>query len=319
MQFVDGGWELLVEGKPMIPPEAARHQCIGHECYPGIRDVASRLIDLDIEGVEKELLFPQRLFGIYMIYDLDIREHIYSAYNEYMATVCAQVPERLYFVGVPNYWNPSAARDSIQRIKELGARGLMVPINPRNDDQGKPINYASAEMDPFWAAAEESGLPVCFHVGEKPPTGGPGEAGNFVLVQMQGFRSSWGGLTFGGVFDRHPDLKVVFLEGGISWVASALHDADLIYNSFTMDPKLAMLPSAYWFRNCYATFMTDPAGLELLHRIGADRVMWSSDYPHPESTFGYTRTSIQKVFDATSVENAQKILGKTALKLFNMG
>ena len=60
------------------------------------------------------------------------------------------------------------------------------------------------------------------------------------------------------------------------------------------------------------------AGLELLHRIGADRVMWSSDYPHQESTFGYSRSAIQAVFDATTVENAQKILGKTALDLFDM-
>ena len=64
--------------------------------------------------------------------------------------------------------------------------------------------------------------------------------------------------------------------------------------------------------------MTDPAGLELLHRIGADRVMWSSDYPHQESTFGYTRGAVQAVFDATSVENAQMILGGTAEKLFRM-
>jgi predicted TIM-barrel fold metal-dependent hydrolase len=64
--------------------------------------------------------------------------------------------------------------------------------------------------------------------------------------------------------------------------------------------------------------MTDPVGLEMLHRIGADRVMWSSDYPHQESTFGYTRSAIDAVFKATSIENAQKILGKTALDLFEM-
>ena len=65
--------------------------------------------------------------------------------------------------------------------------------------------------------------------------------------------------------------------------------------------------------------MTDPVGLELLHRIGADRVMWSSDYPHQESTLGYSRSAIDAVFKATSVENAQKIVGKTALAVFNMG
>jgi hypothetical protein len=83
-----------------------------------------------------------------------------------------------------------------------------------------------------------------------------------------------------------------------------LHDADMIYNSFPtmVSPKLAHPPSWYWRQHCYATFMTDPVGLEMLHRIGADRVMWSSDYPHQESTFGYTRSAIEAVFKACSVE-----------------
>jgi len=103
-------------------------------------------------------------------------------------------------------------------------------------------------------------------------------------------------------------------------VASAIHDADMIYTHFpsAMNPTLKHPPSWYWRNHCYATFMTDPAGLELLHRIGADRVMWSSDYPHQESTWGYTRSAIRAIFDATTVENAQKIVGGTALKVFNM-
>jgi predicted TIM-barrel fold metal-dependent hydrolase len=65
--------------------------------------------------------------------------------------------------------------------------------------------------------------------------------------------------------------------------------------------------------------MTDPVGLEMLHRIGADRVVWSSDYPHQESTFGYTRSAIEAVFKAVPLEDAQKILGKTAIELVRMG
>ena len=99
-----------------------------------------------------------------------------------------------------------------------------------------------------------------------------------------------------------------------------LHDADLIYNSFQrlMEPKLKHPPSWYWANHCYATFMTDPTGLELLDRIGPKTVLWSTDYPHQESTFGYTRSAVEAVFKATSVENAQMIVGKTALDLFRM-
>jgi predicted TIM-barrel fold metal-dependent hydrolase len=115
-------------------------------------------------------------------------------------------------------------------------------------------------------------------------------------------------------------MKAVFVEGGLSWIPSMLHDADLAVTHFptSINPKLSHPPSWYWRNHCYATFMTDPTGLSLLDRIGPETALWSSDYPHQESTFGYTRSSIQAVFDATTVENAQLILGKTALKLFRM-
>jgi hypothetical protein len=100
-----------------------------------------------------------------------------------------------------------------------------------------------------------------------------------------------------------------------------LHDADMIYNSFPtmVSPKLAHPPSWYWRNHCYATFMTDPSGLQLIDRIGPETAMWSSDYPHQESTFGYTRSAIDAVFDSVpDVETAQRILGKTALDVFDM-
>jgi predicted TIM-barrel fold metal-dependent hydrolase len=322
MEFRDGGWQLTIAGKPMTPPPLAAALFQTLEAVPGFTNVEARLKDLDIEGVEKELIFPQRLFGLYMFGKMLNRAETFGAYNEAIAEICAQGQGRLFPVMVPNYWDPALARESVERCAALGAHCLMVPIRPGEDVDGEPILYSSPKLDPLWEAVAASGIPLCFHIGEAIPTAAPGAAGTFVLTQMQGFRHIWAQLTFGGVFDRFPALKVVFVEGGISWVASMLHDADMIWNSFptVMNPKLAHPPSWYWSNHCYATFMTDPAGLELLHRIGADRVMWSSDYPHQESTFGYTRSAIQAVFDAApSVEDAQKILGKTALEVFRMG
>lgn len=321
MEFRDGGWRFSIDGKPMMRDKDVVPLCEAMECNPGLTDVAARVRDLDIEGVEKELIFPQRLFGLYMMTDMEMREEIFGAYNEAIAEQCAKAPGRLYPVMVPNYWNPAQAKESVERCKALGARCLMVPINPRKDLAGEPILYNDPKMDALWEAVADSGIPLCFHIGENIPTGAPGATGTFVLAQMGGFRQNWGMLTFAGVFDRFPKLKVVFVEGGISWVASMLHDADMIYNSFSssVSPKLKHPPSWYWRNHCYATFMTDPVGLEVLHRIGADRVMWASDYPHQESTFGYTRSAIQAVFDAVpNVEDAQKILGKTAIEVFNM-
>lgn len=321
MEFRDGGWQLSVAGQPMTQPKIAADLCTTLECAPGMTDMTARLADLDVEGVEKELIFPQRLFGLYMFGEMINRAETFGAYNAHIAEACAASQGRLFAVMVPNYWDMTQAKASVERCAELGARCLMVPIKPGKNADGELIQYSDPKLDPLWEAIAASGIPLCFHIGEAIPTAAPGAAGTFVLTQMQGFRHIWAQLTFGGVFDRFPALRVVFVEGGICWVASMLHDADMIYNAFptVMNPKLAHPPSWYWFNHCYATFMTDPAGLELLHRIGAERVMWSSDYPHQESTFGYTRSAIQAVFDATSVETAQMILGKTARELFRMG
>jgi predicted TIM-barrel fold metal-dependent hydrolase len=94
----------------------------------------------------------------------------------------------------------------------------------------------------------------------------------------------------------------------------------MIHESFPSHerPRLSHPPSYYWHNNCYATFMVDPAGLEMIHRVGADRAMWSSDYPHNESTFGYTRSAIRAVFDATNEDDAKKILGGNAIRVFGL-
>lgn len=320
MTFHDGYFDLTIGDKHMTPPKLAEHLCGAMECTPGLNDIPARLKDLDAEGVEKELIFPQRLFGLFMFGEMRNREEVFGLYNEAIARRCGEAPDRLYPVMIPNYWDMTEAANSVRICKQLGARGLMVPLKPGKDKDGNPINYNDPNMDPLYEAIAESGIPLIFHIGEAVRTAVHGAAGISLLVQMQGFRLQWSQLTFGGVFDRFPELKAVFVEGGLAWVASMLHDADMAATHFrtSMNPKLNHAPSWYWRNHCYATFMTDPVGLSLLDRIGPETCMWTSDYPHQESTFGYTRSSIQAVFDATSVENAQLIVGKTALKLFNM-
>jgi predicted TIM-barrel fold metal-dependent hydrolase len=313
------GWNIEVGGRMRFPDVITEAQDT-FERMPGMSQVAARLADLDAEGVEKELLFPQKALSLIREGDLEARGWVYRAYNQYIASVCAEAPERLYGVGVANFWDHEAFVSSIQEIKDLGLKAIMTPIHPGKRPDGSEIEYASPEMDPFWSAVEASGLPFCFHIGEAVKLDSHGGLGAHFLSQTGGFRLTWGALIFGGVFDRHPGLRVVFVEAGINWVAGAIQDADLAWNAFgrLMAPQISHTPSWYWFNHCYATFMTDAAGLALLDFIGADRVMWSTDYPHNESTVGYTRSAAQAVFAATDVANAQKIVGETCLDVFDM-
>ena len=93
---------------------------------------------------------------------------------------------------------------------------------------------------------------------------------------------------------------------------------DKIFRSYypILKPKLPELPSFYWKRNCYATFMDDPIGVKLMDDIGADNVMWAIDDPHPESIYGYAASVAKSVYDAVGQEKAEKVLGGTAAKLY---
>jgi predicted TIM-barrel fold metal-dependent hydrolase len=64
--------------------------------------------------------------------------------------------------------------------------------------------------------------------------------------------------------------------------------------------------------------MEDPYGLRQIDIIGADKVMWSSDYPHPESTVGYSRQAVMDIFEATNEETGRKIVGGNALKVWDL-
>lgn len=284
-------------------------------------DLAVRNRHLDTEGVAREIVYPQSLLGFVRHPDAELQEAMYRVYNEYLAELQARSPGRFFGVGVlSNWWDPAKAEAAVRQVADLGLKSFMLPYSPGKGVGGQAIDYAGPEMDRFWAAAEEAGVPVNFHIGEVPASGGRGAFGTFFIVQAAPFRRVLGSLIFGGVLDRHPKLRVVFAEGGINWVAGALQDAELTFDVHRgmLDPMPKQRPTDYWRQHCYATFQTDPLGLGLLGRLGADRVMWAQDYPHSEGTFGFTGTALKEVLDAVSEADARLILGDTASALYKL-
>lgn len=321
--FENGGWQLEVGGERLTQPASVAELACNFECVPGMSNLDIRMKDIDIEGVEQEIIFPQKFFTLLNLENIEEKEWCARAYNQALAEFTAPQADRLHGVGILNWWNPEQTKDAIAELKDLGFKTAMVPLQPGKHPDGELIGYQSKRMEPFWAAVEEANLPLCFHIGERPlnPIASPRGAGGIIVMnQMAGMRNAWSTLTFGGVFDRNPGLRVIFVESGLHWVPGALQEADMIYESFPshMRPTLNHAPSYYWFNNCYATFMVDPAGLEMMHRIGADRCMWSSDYPHNESTLGYSRSAVQQVFDMCSEEDAKKIVGANAIEVFGL-
>ena len=291
-----------------------------YELLPGCNEMEPRLRDLDAEGIDKEIVFPNSILQMMRCPDWEVRETFFRVYNEYLAELGEASGGRFYGVGVPNYWDPSKAAASIEEIKALGLKTFFTPNAPGLDQDGREVDYTSDRMEPFWGAVEDSGLPLSIHIGENPNDAERGSLATSLLVAFVSLRKMFGQLVFGGIFDRHPGLTVVFNENGINWVASMLQDADFTHASMgpVLEWNIQRTPREYWHRHCYTVFMLDPLGLEMLDIVGADRVMWSSDYPHPESTFGYSWSAMQEVVDGCTPDVARKILGGTALEVFKL-
>ncbi len=283
-------------------------------------DASVRTAHMDAEGVQSEIAFPQSLFGFLRHRDLEVRELMYRVYNQYVASLAERNPGRFYGVGIfGNWWDGTKTEGSMQQICDLGLKTFMIPTVLK-DPNGQEISFVSEQMERFWCVVEEAGLPVNFHIGEDPAFGGRGVHATYFMTTTSPFRKPLAQLIFGGVFDRHPNLKVVFTEAGINWVAGFLQDAELYYGTYgdVAGEKPKHNPTHYWRRHCYATFQMDKVGLELLRYIGADRVMWGSDYPHTEGSFGAGWTAMRAVLDSTSEANARNILGDTATELYNL-
>jgi predicted TIM-barrel fold metal-dependent hydrolase len=304
---VDGGWVLGVDGKSILVPEFVR-VLTQYDPVAGSHagDVAARLAALDSEGISKELAFPNSVLALFGWPDREMREACFRIYNEYIADVQERSGNRIYGVGLINWWDADGARRTVNELKALGLKTFLMPLMPGKDLEGTPIDYASNQMDGVWDAIEEAGVPVSHHIGENPPAT-PIAYNALSIGMLQSvapFRDTFGKYIFGGILDRHPGLKIGYFEGGINWVPSALQDAEHIAASFRhlSDLTIKHDPTYYWDTHMCASFMVDPLGLALLARIGVDRVMWSTDFPHNESTYGYSNQSLASVVDAVGPE-----------------
>lgn len=321
--YEDDAWTIGSGEKAFLPREFTG-VLKQYDPLPGssTKDLDKRLAQLETDGVIRELAFPNALLALMGYPDTEVRETCFRIYNEYLAELQESSGGRFYGVGLINWWDPEGARRTLSEAKELGITTFWLPLKAGNGPDGKPIDYNSPAMAPFWEAVEESGLPVAHHIGEA-PLSAPCAVNTYAVSMVHNaapFREMFARYTLGGLLDRHKGLRVGWFEGGINWVVSAIQDAEHMYASFghMLDVEVEHDVQYYWDHHMYSTFMVDPLGLDLIDRIGIDRVMWSTDFPHNESTFGYSERSLAAVVDAVGPQNAARIVSTNVLDFLGL-
>ena len=311
---VDGGWVVAADQQPVLVREFIQ-VLTQYDPVAGSHsgDVEARLAALDSEGIDKELAFPNSVLALFGWPDREVRELCFRIYNEHIADVQERSGGRILGVGLVNWWDPDGTRRTVEELKALGLRTFLMPLFPGKDVEKRPIDFSSTAMDAVWEVIEDAQVPVSHHIGESPPAT-PNEFNPIATGMLQNvapFRDLFGKYIFGGILDRHPGLRVGWFEGGINWVPSAIQDAQHIAASFRhlANHDVQHDPQHYWDNHMCASFVVDPLGLELIDRIGIDRVMWSTDFPHNESTYGYSNESLATVVDAVGAESAGAVVG----------
>jgi len=318
------------------------------EMRSGCYDAKARLEDMNRDHVLASACFPSfpRFCGqtFYEANDHELGMLCVKAWNDFVIDEWAgDNPGRFIPLILIPLWDPTASAREIERCAAKGAKGVIFSENPA--ELGLPsIHSSDRYWDPMFAAANETGLPICTHIGSssKLPTTSD-DAPALIPCTLTPLISplktcvDW---IFSGLFYKFPNLKLCLSEGGIGWIPHALmwmdHAADtqrwarnsdfsLDVNKGDVSARERVLtivsddkpPSALFREHVYGCFITDPVGVEHLDLIGEDNVMLETDYPHSDSTWPNSLQNAEKELAILTPSQRHKVTRGNASRLFN--
>jgi predicted TIM-barrel fold metal-dependent hydrolase len=297
-------------------------------------DAKARLGYMDEVGIWAMALYPNvGGFGNEAFLELGDHELMLAcvrAYNDFLLDWIEADPRRFIPICATPFWDPQAAADEIERCAKAGHRGVLFTGEPQRF--GQPV-LADRHWDPLWQAAQDTGLPVSFHIG----SGSLVE--EFTLPKIAAYgvgainaKTTVGlflengkqvvDLLFSGVLARFPELRVVSVESGIGFLPFVLEAADyaFAYSQVARQrPEFEMKPSEYFARQVYGCyFFEELAPQLLLDRIGVDNVLFETDYPHPVCLYGNVREKIDAGLAGQPESVKRRLLWENAARLYRV-
>ncbi|MSQ24787.1 MAG: amidohydrolase [Dehalococcoidia bacterium] len=287
----------------------------------GMWDPKKRVQDMDTDGIDIAVLFPGRFgLGGPGHAEREVATAIVRAYNDWLHEYCAAYPDRLRGVTVLAAQDVEASVAELRRcVTEYGYVGGTMS----NWNHVSKRNLDDAAYEPLWTEAERLGVPLCIHNQgavysvlqerfttylQRKPINDPTE--NMLASQA---------MIFGGVFDRHPKLRVAFLEGGAGWIPFWIDRLHEYYEEFLEGSLKRGGPEAY-FRSeqCYFSFELEERTLGYVSQmIGADRLLFATDYLHHDAKFPGSTEPVRFRHDL-SREDKVKVLGGNAAAFYGL-
>lgn len=278
----------------------------------GAKSLEGRLRDLDQEGIWGEVVYASLGLWESLITDRSMIRDVARLQNDYLASEVAEASgHRL----VPTASLPLLdVDDAVAEVQHAAAIGLKCVSVPTGLPKGAPALNRD-DWEPFWAACEDTGMVVGVHIGTDGGEDGPvlfrgpgGAVANYVETTYGGQRIATQ-LVASGALDRHPGLRVLISEGGATWVpflGDRMNEGYRQHATFVR-PVLTRLPKEILYAQVYTSFQHDESAPAAMWAMGYRNVLWGSDYPHIEGTFGHTQKTLHELFDHVDAEVSHRI------------
>ncbi|MEE9284199.1 MAG: amidohydrolase family protein [Dehalococcoidia bacterium] len=300
-------------------PEEVKLRGTYAEAPKGAWDPNERLKDQAKDGIDAEVIYPTVGMSLYHAPDDDLMMALFRAYNDWLVEFCATHPRQYQGVAIVNTENIPAAVEEIQRAAGKGLRGVMIPAAPKPDQPFSDPSY----YDPFWAAAQEADMPVSLHTFAAPVRAVEVAdwSVTYTVATFQ-IQRSIAEMVFSGVFERFPKLKIISVENDVSWASNFMERMDHVHHRHRFwagtQLKSGVMPSQFFRDHVYLTFIRDAGAAPLRHLIGVKNIMWSSDYPHADTSFPNSHKLIAEQFAGVPADELQRMVCDNVAELYHM-
>ena len=287
-------------------------------------DPVQRLKDMERDGVDAEIMFPNKGLAMWATPDPQFAMAQCRVYNDWAWETFGPYNDRMSPMAAVATGDLEGSIAEVERVAKLGFRGLTLPCKPiYGSHDARHPNYNWPMFDRLWAVIQETGLPITFHISTgRDPRAARKDGGaviNYVAHALAPTVEPVACMCASGVFERFPQLRFAGIECGIGWLAWALEAMDEAYKKHHMwaFPKLKLLPSEYFRMHGAASFQEDQVGLDLAVKYNlVDNILWANDYPHHEGSWPHSAQAIERTMGGLTDEQRARILGLNAVRLF---
>jgi predicted TIM-barrel fold metal-dependent hydrolase len=302
-------------------PELRRAWVRFEDIRPGGWDPAARIKEIDRAGVDAEVLYPSPRLSMAISATSDPALHLalVQGYNDWLAEYVEHDLTRFRALPIlPNRGHQQAMAE----IERVGSRastgGFLIGAFPGGTLTPQP------DDEVVFATLAERNLPLHVHVALSVAEPGVAATSNSLPAGTGSHRYAGAAepltqMIVTGVFDRIPALKMVFAEVDCGWVPYFKEQIDDGYLRYRFRYDIQKFPSEYVRQHAYFTYVTDGYGIDNRHRIGVDRIMWSSDYPHGNSNYPDAWSPVKASMSGVAEHERIAILAGNAMSLYHFG